>query len=199
MTAPIEAPVPQAHALAQILIADAARAQKRWAALARTPTHEQHLVAKRHLDYENASRLRLITAQHGWPGRQLVGVEGATAAWQIALHADGIAEFQRIAERLMHRAAHQGDASFRQWAHLHDRCLLNSGRPQQFGTQYQHGPHGPQRLPVLDPATLNDRRDAVGLPPAAPALTAVRHRLTAHRGPSEEEAEGTSAPVMAAV
>lgn len=37
----------------------------------------------------NAQRLDAIIQQHGWPGKSLVGEEGADAAWLILQHAIG--------------------------------------------------------------------------------------------------------------
>jgi hypothetical protein len=45
------------------------------------------------IDVANTDRLRAITAEHGWPGRALVGEEGAEAAWLIAQHADQQLDF----------------------------------------------------------------------------------------------------------
>ena len=49
------------------------------------------------IDVANTDRLRAITAEHGWPGRALVGEEGAEAAWLIAQHADQQLDFAPIA------------------------------------------------------------------------------------------------------
>jgi hypothetical protein len=41
----------------------------------------------RQLDRRNAKRLDEIVDAHGWPGKSLVGEDGAHAAWLIAQHA----------------------------------------------------------------------------------------------------------------
>ena len=38
---------------------------------------------------ENAARLRVLIAQHGWPAENIAGKDGAEAAWFIAQHAIG--------------------------------------------------------------------------------------------------------------
>jgi hypothetical protein len=62
------------------------------------------------IDVANTDRLRAIIAEQGWPGRALVGDEGAEAAWLIAQHADRQLDFQREALALLERAVHDGDA-----------------------------------------------------------------------------------------
>jgi hypothetical protein len=39
------------------------------------------------VDRANTARLREIVAEHGWPGRRLVGKKAAHAAWLLAQHA----------------------------------------------------------------------------------------------------------------
>ena len=46
-------------------------------------------------------RLREIIEEYGWPTRQMVGVDGATAAWVIAQHSDHDLALQRQALALM--------------------------------------------------------------------------------------------------
>lgn len=130
----------------------------------------------RHGDFANARLLRRLVAEHGWPGRTLVGDAGADAAWLIALYADVEPELQRRALRLIATAVERGEAAIQQWAHLYDRCSVNAGKRQLYGTQYQHGPTGITVLPVLEPAGLDNRRASVGLPPLVVAHEALRRR-----------------------
>ena len=89
----------------------------------------------RHADHADTKVLRRILAEHDWPGHRLVGPDAARAAWSLALHADDEPDFQRAATTLLERAVQTDDARIQHWAHLHDRALVNSGRPQEFGTQ----------------------------------------------------------------
>ncbi|MFJ6101825.1 DUF6624 domain-containing protein [Streptomyces sp. NPDC092359] len=166
--------------LARELIASAARSDELWARLARTRPENAQEGASRHVDHANAEVLARRIADYGWPDIPLVGEDGARAAWRIALRADTRPDLQRLAARLMHQAVERGTASQTLWAHLYDRCLLGSGLPQYYGTQYRLGPDGPQRQAVAEPdGDLDARRTAVGLPPAAPALQRLRDRLAA--------------------
>ncbi|MFF2025232.1 DUF6624 domain-containing protein [Streptomyces sp. NPDC058171] len=131
----------------------------------------------RHQDYANANVLRRIVSQLGWPTRELLGEEALTAVWEIALRADALADFQRLALRLLDGAVVRGEATIQQWAHLHDRCAVNAGNLQRYGTQYLLGPDGPEPAPVEDPEQLDVRRAAVGLPPHVQARATLRRRL----------------------
>ncbi|MEU0764718.1 DUF6624 domain-containing protein [Streptomyces microflavus] len=185
-------PPPQLPYVQRELIARATAAGPRWQSLARMQLSEQEIGMGRHNDHANAGVLRRIIGEYGWPGVPLVGQDGATAAWQIALHADTDTFMQRAAARAMHAATQRGTASIRQWAHLHDRCLLNADLPQHFGTQYLRGADGLQLEPVTDPDTLDTRRAEVGLPPVADALRDLRLRLAAAPRTSDQKNDGTS-------
>ncbi|WP_329453440.1 ATP-binding protein (plasmid) [Streptomyces sp. NBC_01724] len=113
--------------------------------------------------------LEEIVARHGWPGRSPVGEDGCRAAVTIAVHADQDRQLQGRFLAAVHEAAQQGEATPAQWAHLQDRVLVTSGRPQLYGTQYVYRPDRPggrlELLPVAEPDALDRRRAQVGLPP----------------------------------
>ena len=114
----------------------------------------------------NASRLQEIIAQHGWPDIELVGSDGAMAAWFIAQHAIGDPDFQRQALTLVQEKVKQGRATAAQEAYLFDRIAMYEGRPQRYGTQSLPCADGQyRRWETEDPARLNERRTAIGLPP----------------------------------
>ncbi|MFJ2630140.1 DUF6624 domain-containing protein [Streptomyces sp. NPDC087532] len=165
--------------LARELLARAAHATEYWSRRIRNELSAVHLDQGRHQDHVNTNILRRIMAADGWPGHRLVGPEAARAVWLIALHADHNPDFQRTAARLMHRAVQASDATVGQWAHLHDRALLNSGQFQEFGSQYRPGGDRVEPCPVREACALDTRRAGVGLPPAAVALAALRERLAA--------------------
>ncbi len=120
------------------------------------------------IDVANTDRLREIVSQYGWPGRSLVGDEGAHNAWLIAQHADRQLDFQREALELLADAVRRGDAAKRDLAYLTDRVRMNEGREQVYGTQIADVRDGNGvPWPVEDPANLDARRAAVGLSPFA--------------------------------
>lgn len=131
------------------------------------------------MDSANTAWLKTVLERIGWPGRALVGDDGAEAAWLLAQHADLDPAFQRHCLDLLRRAVEGGDASPADLAHLTDRVLRASGKPQLYGTQVtvRDGQYVPAQ--VADPATLDARRASVGLDPIATHLRQVLER----RGP----------------
>lgn len=113
----------------------------------------------------NASRLKQIIAEHGWPDRDLVGEEGTIAAWFIAQHAIGEPEFQRQVLKLVQEKVKNGKVPAAQEAYLWDRIAMYEGRPQRYGTQSLPCADGEyRRWKTEDPGGLNDRRRAMGMP-----------------------------------
>jgi hypothetical protein len=112
----------------------------------------------------NAARLKEIIAQYGWPGRSLVGEEGATYAWIILQHSIGDPEFQRHGLQLLKDAVARGDAPATHAAYLEDLVRMYEGRPQLYGTQFDWDANGQlSPVPIEDPAHVNERRRAIGL------------------------------------
>ena len=116
---------------------------------------------------KNAARLREIIAEHGWPDTEVAGPEGTLSAWFIAQHSIGEPDFQREALRLVKEKVRLGKVPAAQEAYLSDRIAMYEGRPQNYGTQSVPWPDGEyRRWTVEDPDHLNQRRAAVGMPPA---------------------------------
>ncbi|MFE0778035.1 DUF6624 domain-containing protein [Streptomyces sp. NPDC058861] len=133
--------------------------------------------AARHTIESDAQALRRIVARlQGWPGRTLVGDDGCQAALAIALNSDRDPAFQVTLLQMLADAVRRGDATTAQWAHLHDRCLVRSGRPQTYGTQYRWYDGQLEMCPVIDPGGLDQRRVSVGLPLRKDQLVALRSR-----------------------
>ncbi|MGW2081228.1 DUF6624 domain-containing protein [Streptomyces sp. NPDC001939] len=176
MTAPA-ASGPSRPDIARDLLARAESARAGWLTpavrLAAMPPDD--LAALHDTAKDNAQALRHIVGKHRWPGRSLVGEEACQAALGIALRADHDPPFQSTLARMLLDAARRGEATPAQWAHLHDRCLVNTGQAQQYGTQYLYRPGSQLELhPVADPATLDARRAQVGLLPYAEAAERLR-------------------------
>src|SRR5215469_10508813 len=79
------------------------------------------------VDDENATWLRGILPEWGWPGCSLVGEDGAHAAWLLAQHADRDPRLQKRCLVLLERAVAAGEASPADLAFLTDRVLLAKG------------------------------------------------------------------------
>ncbi len=167
-------PAPERVDIARDLLHRKTLAEPGWSIPAADLTEVQR-TARQHTDHANTEALRRIMAGHGWPGRTLVGVDAARAAWLIALHADDVA-FQKLALAELADAATTGEAVPAQWAHLYDRCCARAGIPQLFGTQFRYGPDGIQPYPITEPDTLDRRRAQYGLEPyEAKAESLRRH------------------------
>ncbi|MFF8789199.1 DUF6624 domain-containing protein [Streptomyces sp. NPDC015125] len=172
---------PQRPDIARDLIDRAQEARGRRSKLFRALSHAE-IGMGRHSDHANAQVLRRVIGDHGWPGRSMVGAEGADAAARIALHADTDPDFQRSALRLIAAAVESGEATSRQWAHLFDRCRVNAGHAQTYGTQYRISATSVELLPVHDAQHLDERRARLGLPPFATAQEAIRRRYARESG-----------------
>jgi len=132
------------------------------------------------------ARLALVLAQHGWPGRSLVGEDGAAAAWLLLQHAILDPPLMRQAVPLLEQAVHANDAEPKHLAFLVDRIRTMEGRPQIYGTSHDWDETGNiSPLPIDDPATVDERRQRVGLEPLAENTNRLR---------AQAEAEGEKPP-----
>jgi hypothetical protein len=112
----------------------------------------------------NATRLTAIIENYGWPGRSMVGSDGAHAAWLLAQHAICNPVLQRRALLLLRTAAAQGEASLLDVAMLEDRVRVCEGRSQRYGTLFDWDAGGEMSpLPIEDADHVDERRRAVGL------------------------------------
>lgn len=111
--------------------------------------------------------LREVIAEHGWPGRALVGARAAGAAARLVQHARRDPAFQRRCLRLLRRAAQRGDAPWHQVAFLTDAVRVAAGRRQVYGTKFHRRDGALVPLPIERAASVDRRRAEVGLPPLA--------------------------------
>lgn len=133
------------------------------------------------LDEDNATWLAKIVETVGWPGRSLIGEEGAHALWLLAQHADQRPSLQRRCLKLLEEAVAAGEASPTDLAYLTDRVLLASGEQQIYGTQMSAHAGRFIACRVNHPETVNDRRASVGLGTIEAQL---RDALDLHGSPS---------------
>jgi len=114
----------------------------------------------------NGRRLAEIIAQYGWPGKTLVGEEGADAAWLIVQHDIGNPALQRRSLQLLREAVARGEAHGWQLAMLTDRIRVLEGRPQVYGTQYDWDEQGEMSpCPIENLELVDELRASVGLIP----------------------------------
>jgi putative acetyltransferase len=117
------------------------------------------------VDARHTSRLKEIVARYGWPGIDLVGKDGAGAAFLLIQHADQDLQFQTECLELMESAWKNGQAEASHYAELTDRVRVAQGEPQDFGTQ-AHIQNGKLEFyPIRNRTQVDQRRAAMGLMP----------------------------------
>lgn len=112
--------------------------------------------------------LEKIVRQYGFPGFRQVGEKSANNFWLLVQHADAFPAFQRQVLQLMLPEVKRKNANPSNYAYLVDRIAVNTGKPEEYGTQVEYtGPGLGQAVPrsLRDPAHVNQRRAAVGLEP----------------------------------
>lgn len=124
------------------------------------------------VEQENFARhqpiLEKIVLQYGYPGIRQVGEKSASNFWLLAQHADAHLDFQRWVLQLMLPEVKRKNASPVNYAYLTDRVAVNTGQPEEYGTQVEYkGPGLGKAVPrsLRDPAHVNQRRAAIGMEP----------------------------------
>lgn len=115
------------------------------------------------IDADNTAWMKEVVARHGWPGKSMVGPDGADAAWLLVQHADQAHEFQKECLQLLTAAYEKGEATGQHVAYLTDRVLVAEGKPQLYGTQFHtvDGKLVPQA--IENEAEVDQRRAKMGL------------------------------------
>ena len=117
-------------------------------------------------DVVRTERLKEIITERGWPTIDLVGEDGADAAWAIVQHSDIDPEFQAAALDLLQAAAKAGQASWGNVAYLEDRVAVAKGAEQTYGTQITCTQNGAKvATPLADPERVERLRARAGLEP----------------------------------
>jgi hypothetical protein len=111
------------------------------------------------VDEKSSQVLRRAIAQYGWPGKSLVGDDGAHAAWLLVQHADRDVALQKDVLARMKPMVATGEVRKADYAYLEDRVAVAEHRKQRYGTQFKDGE--PQL--IEDEAHVDERRKEVGL------------------------------------
>lgn len=114
------------------------------------------------LDARNTEQVKLIIQEIGWPQKSIFGKSIPLRVWLLVQHADHDVAFQEHCLELM-KALPKEEIDEINMAYLEDRILVNQGKPQIWGTQFfgKGDNYGPR--PIQDPATVDERRLAIGL------------------------------------
>jgi hypothetical protein len=108
---------------------------------------------------QNASRLKEIINEIGWPTISKVGAEASDAAWKIVQHSIGEPTFMKQCLELLEQ--NMEDINPQNFAYLYDRISYFEGKPQKFGTQF----HNDKIYPVKNKAEINYLRQTIQLAP----------------------------------
>ena len=119
------------------------------------------------IDTANTAWLKGVIAACGWPGRSLVGADGASAAFLLVQHADRDTAFQARVLPLLEQAYSKGDVEGQQVALLTDRLAVARGAPQVYGSQADITAGRVVLKPIRDSAHVDVRRARMGLRPLA--------------------------------
>jgi uncharacterized protein DUF6624 len=119
------------------------------------------------IDARNTAWMKEVVDRHGWPGKSLVGTDGAQKAWLLVQHADRDPAFQKRCLPLLAAAVKKGEATGAQLAYLTDRVRVGAGEKQVYGTQFHTADGKLQPQPIEDEANVDKRRKEVGLPSLA--------------------------------
>jgi hypothetical protein len=138
------------------------------------------------IDRASTARMKEIVDRHGWPGKSLVGSDGAEVAWLLVQHADADRAFQKRCLPLLAKAVKQGEASAQHLAYLTDRVRVGDKEKQVYGTQFRQLGSKMEPFPIEDEANVDTRRRAVGLG----TLREYRKQLEAmSKGPAKDNKE----------
>jgi hypothetical protein len=124
------------------------------------------------VEKENFARhqpvLESIVRRYGYPGFQQVGKESANNFWLLVQHADAHLAFQRQILQLMLPEVKRKNADPVNYAYLTDRVAINTGQPEEYGTQVEYKGTGlGKAVPtsLRDPTRVDQRRAAIGMEP----------------------------------
>lgn len=126
------------------------------------------------VDARNLPRIKAIDASQGFPTLAQVGHDGLVAAWLLVQHADRDPAFQMHVLDELQARPDRGGISVQNYTLLVDRVLVAQHKPQRYGTQFKAVDGKLQPDPIEDPANVDKRRAAAGLPPLADYECALR-------------------------
>ncbi|MBZ4191129.1 DUF6624 domain-containing protein [Niabella beijingensis] len=120
-------------------------------------------------------RLAVIYRDHGYPGYDLVGKEGAFNFWLMVQHCDFDPAFQQQVLEGMRQQVDKKNAPADKYGWLTDRVNLNTGKPQIYGSQVTYNTDSCQAYPknLYDSVHVNKRRALLGMEPLEAYLNAM--------------------------
>jgi hypothetical protein len=129
------------------------------------------------IDHDNLAWFKQVVEKNGWPGKSMVGPDGAQGAFLIVQHAVSDLDFMADCLDKLQPAYKAGEAEGQWVALLTDRLLIMREKKKQlYGTQLQSkdGKMVPQ--PIEDEANVDQRRKELGMQPLEQYLKMVNSR-----------------------
>lgn len=140
------------------------------------------------IDSINTERLRKIIEAHGWPGIDVIGIDGLRAVFLLVQRSPSI-EFQKEMLPSLKASADKGELAMEAYAMLVDRVLLKEGKRQTYGTQGEFVNGKVALAPIDDEEHVDERRYKAGLIPIADYIKALKK---AHEKAVEAQRKATS-------
>jgi len=131
------------------------------------------------IDCDNTAWLKARLQKIGWFTIPKYGEEADKAAWHLVQHADRDPAFQREMLAKL-QALPPGETSGKRLGLLWDRVARAQGQLQRYGTQGQCKDGSWTPFESEDPANLDKRRAAIGLPPIAEYMKTVSQEACSH-------------------
>ncbi|AKA34308.1 BT_3928 family protein [Flagellimonas lutaonensis] len=83
------------------------------------------------IDSSNLEYIEAVIAEHGYPGKSLVGYRTGEVAWYVLQHSNKIGQYINVIKE----AAENKELGFSKYAMMLDRYLVSQNKPQIYGTQ----------------------------------------------------------------
>lgn len=118
-------------------------------------------------EQQNMKRMKEIVQKYGWPGRTLVGDEGAKNAFLLVVQSNTDRDFQKACLKVMEKEAAKGEVDWKDVAFLTDQLRVLDGLKQRYGTQVKINKGKVTFYAIEDEKNVDKRRKEIGLPPLA--------------------------------
>ena len=126
--------------------------------------NEAETKVMRERDEADTKRMNEILDKYGFPGVKLVGIKATRSFIMMLLHSPSL-ELMKRALPHVERAARRKEIPPDDFASLNDRVLVNEGKPQLYGANFNFVGDKAVLAPTQDIAHLDERRRKLGLPP----------------------------------
>ena len=125
------------------------------------------------IDAPNTKRMNDILASRGFPTPTLVGRDGVGAFVTMLQHVRDV-ETRKNSAVGMTRAYEDKVILPHQYAGFVDRLLIDQGKPQRYGSNFEMKDGKMVMTPVEDPRNLEKRRKDLGLPTMAEYMKMIK-------------------------